>query len=100
MSMFVGMAAFELLLHDAATLKQKRGVVRPIVAELQRRFGVAVSETGHHDLYRRAQIGVAVVSGTAGHCTDVLDTVERWLAGRPEADLIGTQRQLRSIDDE
>lgn len=94
------MAAFELLLHDASSLKQKRGVVRPLVAEVQRRFGVAVSETGHLDLYRRTQIGVAVVSGTAGHCTDVLDTVERWLAGRPEADLISARRQLRSIDDE
>ena len=98
--MFVGMAAFDLLLHDASSLKQKRSVVRPIVAELQRRFAVAVSETGHHDLYRRAQIGVAVVSGAPGHCTDVLDSVERFLAGRPEADLIGAQRQLRSIDDE
>jgi uncharacterized protein len=98
--MFVGMAAFEMLLHDAASLKQKRSVVRPIVAELQRRFGVAVSETGHHDLYRRTQIGVAVVSGGPAHCTEVLDTVERWLAVRPEADLISTRRQLRSIEDE
>jgi hypothetical protein len=30
----------------------------------------------------------------------VLDSVERWLAGRPDADLIAAQRQLRSIDDE
>ena len=98
--MFVGMAAFDLLLHDAQSLKQKRSVVRPIVAELQRRFGVAVSETAHHDLYRRTQIGVAVVSGAAGHCTEVLDSVQRWLDNRPEADLLGAQRQLRSIDDE
>ena len=98
--MFVGMAAFDLLLHDASTLKQKRSVVRPIVAEVQRRFAVAVSETGHHDLYRRTQIGVAVVSGAPAHCTEVLDSVERFLAARPEADLIAAQRQLRSIDDE
>jgi uncharacterized protein YlxP (DUF503 family) len=94
------MAAFDLLLHDAQSLKQKRSVVRPMVAELQRRFGVAVSETAHHDLYRRTQIGVAVVSGAAGHCTEVLDSVQRWLDNRPEADLLGAQRQLRSIDDE
>jgi uncharacterized protein YlxP (DUF503 family) len=94
------MAAFDLLLHDAQSLKQKRSVVRPIVAELHRRFAVAVSETAHHDLYRRAQIGVAVVSGAPRHCTEVLDSVERWLDSRPEADLIGARRQLRSIEDE
>jgi uncharacterized protein len=94
------MAAFELLLHDASSLKQKRSVVRPIVAELQRRYAVAASETGHRDLYRRTQIGIAVVSGEPGHCIDVLDRVERWMAGRPEADLISARRQLRSIEDE
>ncbi|MPZ60032.1 MAG: DUF503 family protein [Propionibacteriales bacterium] len=97
--MFVGMAAFDLLLHEVSTLKQKRSVVRPLVAELQRRYGVAAAETGHHDLYRRTEIGVAVVAGEPAHCTTVLDTVERWLAARPEADLVGLNRQLRSIDD-
>jgi uncharacterized protein YlxP (DUF503 family) len=69
------------------------------VAEVQRRFGVSVAETGHLDLYRRAEIGVAVVSGDGGQCRDVLDAVERLIAERPEVEVLQTRRQLFSADD-
>jgi uncharacterized protein len=98
--MYVGMAVFDLLLGDVRSVKDKRSVVRPIVAEVRRRFPVAVAETGHLDLYRRAEIGVAVVSGEPAHTSQVLDAIERWMAGRPEVELVSAHRQLRSSDDE
>jgi uncharacterized protein YlxP (DUF503 family) len=97
--MFVAALCVDLRLGDVHTLKQKRSVVRPIVAEVQRRFGVSVAETDHHDLYRRAEIGVAVVSGDGGQCRDVLDAVERLIAERPEVEVLQVRRQLFSADD-
>lgn len=97
--MFTGTLCVDLRLGDVHTLKQKRSVVRPIVAEVQRRFGVSVAETGHLDLYRRAEIGVAVVSGDSAQCRDVLDAVERLVAERPEVEVLQTRRQLFSADD-
>ncbi|AFE13341.1 hypothetical protein MRGA423_13165 [Mycobacterium tuberculosis RGTB423] len=61
--MWIGWLEFDVLLGDVRSLKQKRSVTRPLVAELQRKFSVSAAETGSHDLYRRAGIGVAVVSG-------------------------------------
>jgi hypothetical protein len=81
------------------SLKEKRSTIRPVVAEIQRRFAVSVAETGYHDLYRRAEIGVAVVSGEARQCRDVLDAVERLLASRPEIEILDVRRQLFSADD-
>ncbi|MGH3385861.1 MAG: DUF503 domain-containing protein [Nocardioidaceae bacterium] len=98
--MYVGLAAYDLLLGDVRTLKTKRGAVRPLVAELRRRFEVSVAETGHRDLYRRSEIGVAVVSGDPRHCTEVLDRIDRWWDERPEVELVAVRRRLRSIDDE
>ena len=49
------------------SLKQKRSVIRPVVAELQRKFSVSAAETGSHDLHRRAAIGASVVSGERSH---------------------------------
>jgi len=97
--MFVGMIEFDLLLGDVHSLKEKRSVVRPIVAELRRSFDVAVAETGHVDLHRRAEIGVATVAADAGHCGDVLDRCERLVAGRPEVDLLSARRRLVGPDD-
>ncbi|HEY0539323.1 MAG TPA: DUF503 domain-containing protein, partial [Actinoallomurus sp.] len=56
---YVGALTLDLLLGDVRSLKQKRSLVRPIIAEVQRRFpAVAVAETGHLDLHRRAEIGM------------------------------------------
>jgi len=85
----------DVLLGDVRSLKQKRAVVRRLVAELRRRYpGVAVAETGHLDLHRRAEIGVAVVSATARNATEVLDECERLVAGRPEIELLSARQRL------
>jgi len=96
---WIGWIEFDLLLGDVHSLKGKRGVVRPIVAEARRRFAVAVAETGHQDLHRRAGIGASVVSADARHVTEVLDEVERFMGGRPEVELLSAHRGLASSDD-
>jgi uncharacterized protein YlxP (DUF503 family) len=97
--MFVGTMELDLLLGDVHSLKEKRSIVRPIVAELRRRFDVAVAETGQPDLHRRAEIGVATVAADAGHCGEVLDRCERLVAARPEIDLLSARRRLVGPDD-
>ncbi|GAA2466672.1 MULTISPECIES: DUF503 domain-containing protein [Streptomyces] len=97
--MYVGTLSFDLLLGDVRSLKEKRSVVRPIVAELQRKFAVSVAETGSQNLHRRAQIGLAVVSGDVGHLTEVLDRCERMVAGRPEVELLSVRRRMHTDED-
>jgi len=97
--MFTGMIAFDLLLGDVRSLKQKRAVVRPVVAEVRRRFEVAAAETGNADLHRRAEIGVATVADGPARCAEVLDAVERFVAERPEVELLSARRQLVSSED-
>jgi uncharacterized protein YlxP (DUF503 family) len=97
--MFVGSMSLDVLLGDVHSLKQKRSVVRPVIAELRRRFDVAAAEAGHLDLHRRALVGVAVVAADSAHCTEVLDACERLVAGRPELDLLSARRALHGEDD-
>ncbi|WP_460301168.1 DUF503 domain-containing protein [Actinocorallia aurea] len=97
--MFVGALTLDLLLGDVHSLKEKRSVVRPIIAEVHKRFpAVAVAETGDQDLHRRAEIGIAVVSGSAGNCVEVLEQCERLIAGRPEIELLSARQRI--YDDE
>jgi len=96
---FVASMSLDLLLGDVDSLKRKRSVVRPIVAELVRRYAVSAAEVGHQELYRRAEIGVALATGDPGHGSQVLDAVERWCAARPEVELLSARRWLRSDED-
>ena len=95
----VGTLVADLLLGDVHSLKGKRGVVRPIVAELRRRFAVAAAETGDQDLHRRAELAVAVVAGDHTHAVEVLAACERWLAARPEVELLATRTRVLDDDD-
>jgi uncharacterized protein YlxP (DUF503 family) len=96
---FTGSLAIDLLLGDVHSLKEKRSVVRPIVAELRRKYDVSAAEAGHLDLHRRALVGVAVVAADAGHVRDVLDACERLVANRPEVEVLSARQQLHSDDD-
>ncbi|MEZ0070119.1 uncharacterized protein YlxP (DUF503 family) [Streptacidiphilus sp. MAP12-20] len=98
--MFVGTLTFDLLLGDIHSLKEKRSIVRPIVAELQRKYSVCAAETGNQDLHRRAEIGLAVVSGDASYVAEILDSCERLVSGRPEVQLLSARRRLRDDEDE
>ena len=98
--MWIGWLEFDILLGDVRSLKQKRSVVRPIVADLQRRFAVSAAETGWLDLHRRAGVGVAVVAADRAHVVDVLDAAERLVAARPEIELLSARRDLRRSPDD
>ncbi len=96
--MVVGTLVVDIVFGDVASLKQKRSIVRPIVAELGRRFEVSAAETGHLDLLRRAEVSVAVVTSTHAHAVEVLDNCERQIAGHPELTMLSARRRV--LDDE
>ncbi len=97
--MVVGVLVADLLLGDVHSLKQKRSVVRPLVAELTRRYAVSAAETGDQDLHRRAEVAVSLVSGDRAHVREVLAGCERLLAGRPELDLLSARIRVLDADD-
>jgi uncharacterized protein YlxP (DUF503 family) len=96
---WIGWLELDLLLGDVHSLKEKRSVVRPIVAELRRRFSVSAAETGALELYRRASLGVAVTAADRGHVVEVLDAVERLVAARPEVAVLSARRGVHRSDD-
>lgn len=97
--MWIGIAEFEFLLGEVHSLKSKRSLVRPIVAECRRRFGVSVAEVDHLDVHRRTTVGVSLVAPDRAHLVEVLDSVERFAAARPEVELLSVRRRELSSTD-
>jgi len=97
---YVGALELDILLGDVHSLKEKRSAVRPVVAELRRKFEVSVAEAGHLDLHRRALIGVAAVAADLTHVRDVLDACERLVTGRPELQLLSARHRVLGPDDD
>ena len=81
--MYVGAVELDVLFGDVHSLKQKRSLVRPVIAELRRRFEVAAAEAGHVDLHRRSLIGVAAVAADAGEAAFGRYTSSFWRLSVP-----------------
>ncbi|MEA2010045.1 MAG: DUF503 domain-containing protein [Actinomycetota bacterium] len=90
--MHVGASRIELRIRDVRSLKEKRKVVKSIIADIGRAYPVAVAEVDHQDLWQRADLGVAVVSGSPGHVDRMLTSVEIDLERRTEIEVLGTAR--------
>lgn len=97
--MWTGTLALDLVLGDVHSRKEKRAVVRPVIAAIKR-LDVSVAEVGHLDLHRRARVGVAVVAADAGHVREVLASCERLVADRPEVEVLSAHTQHYKEGDE
>ena len=98
--MWIGWIEFDLLLGDVHSLKDKRAVIRPILADLRHTTEASVAEVGEQDLHRRAVLGMGVVASGAERVTDTLDRAERLVVSRPEVTLLSARRRMRRSDDD
>jgi hypothetical protein len=69
--MVVAIQTWDLHLPNCHSLKEKRGVLKPLTTGLRRSLNVSVAETGHQDLWLRAVIACAVV-GSARPVVEVI----------------------------
>ena len=93
--MFVGTARIEFHLPASASLKDKRAVVRSLKERIRQRVSASVAEVDHQDLWQRAALGVAVVSGERRQVGEMLESVRRLVEGTHGADLLDWQEQLQ-----
>ena len=93
--MFVGTVRIELHLPASASLKDKRSVVRSLKERIRQRVHASVAEVDHQDLWQRAALGVAVVSGDRRQVGELLQSVRRLVEGTHGADLLDWQEQTQ-----
>ena len=76
---FVCLLEIQLHFPDNGSLKGKRKELSSLKAQLQRRFGAAVSETDHHDLWQRSELTAALVGREAADLRNRAAALERYV---------------------
>lgn len=92
--MHVGVMRLVLEIPGARSLKDKRQVVRSFKERVKSRLSVSIAEVDHHDKLQRATFGVAVVSGDAGMCEELLGRVTSMAGSLPDAILADRATEL------
>jgi len=92
--MFVGIVRIELHLPGAQSLKDKRQVVRSLKERIRNRVHASVAEVDYQDLWQRAALGVAIVSGERRQVDEMLQAVRTIVESVPVAQVLDWQEQL------
>ena len=97
--MLVALTSFDLRIPGCSSLKEKRHVVKSVIAGLRGKFNVSVAEVDHHELWQRTTIAVGAVGGQGYHLKKVVHEVTRYLEVQPGVDIIDAVTTLHSQDD-
>jgi len=93
--MIVGACRLTLYLPGVHSLKEKRSVVKSLLARLRNEFNVSTAEVDAQDNHQRAVLGVACVSGSYDYARGQLEAVGRWVEEqRPDAPIIDYDIEL------
>jgi uncharacterized protein len=86
----VGVQMWELHLPGCHSLKDKRGILKPLTAALRQQLNVSVAETGHQDLWQRAEIACAAVGSARPVVEQLLRSADRLVEGRDGVRIVDT----------
>lgn len=92
--MIVGILTVNLLIPDSNSLKDKRQVVKSLVDGIKNRFNVSAAEVGDLDIWRRAVIGVAVVSNDQKVANTVLNHVLESIESNPRISVTDSELEF------
>ncbi len=81
----VGLLTVELFISDAASLKDRRRVVKSLLDRLAHRHNVSVADMGPDNSPTQAELAVVTVANEEAHVHRVLNGALRLIEGEPRA---------------
>ena len=91
----IGVLTIHLHLPACASLKEKRGRLKPLIARLQREFNISVAEMDLQDKWQEAVIACALVNSDSAHIQRSLQSVGKWVgANWPDGQVIEQKLEM------
>ena len=75
----VATITFHLHIPGCASLKEKRGRIKPLISRLRREFNVSVAEMDLQDKWQEAVIVCAIVGNDGAFLQSALGNVAKWV---------------------
>ena len=95
--MVVGTLKLSLYIHNNQSLKEKRKTVKSIVAKVQKRFNVSISEVGSNDKWQMVQLGISTVGNDRRFVNSALDNILSYLDSLYLGDIIDSNIEMFNV---
>lgn len=93
--MIIATMTFRLHAPWVHSLKEKRMIVKSLVARLQNKFHVSVAEVDEQDIHQIIVIGVAAIVPYNAMADSMMDEISQFVEGNCEAEILDEQREIR-----
>lgn len=93
--MIIGVCTLELNIPTSNSLKEKRRVVKSVIARLRNEFNVSVAEIDSLDSWRSAVVAAVTVSSDRDYAHSLMTRVALWVEhARLDCDLVDYEIEL------
>jgi len=95
--MFMRIAAMTFRLHApwVHSLKEKRMIVKSLIAKLQNRFHVSAAEIDEQDTHQIIVIGMAAIVPHNAMADSLMDELSSFVEENTEAEILDEEREIR-----
>jgi uncharacterized protein YlxP (DUF503 family) len=77
--MVIGVCQITLHLPQSHSLKEKRQIVKSLLARVHNQFEIAIAEVENNDRWQIATLGMSCVSNSSQHASEVLERVRTYI---------------------
>ena len=85
----IGLCTIEFHLPGVSSLKEKRRILKSMLAKLHNTFNISGAEVDYHDKWQSAVIAIAVVSNSTRHANQVVQNAVEWIESHyPDAIIV------------
>jgi uncharacterized protein YlxP (DUF503 family) len=93
--MVIGVLTLHLHIPGAASLKDKRKRLKPLLVRLHREFNVSTAEIDHLDVWQNSIIACSMVSNDHKHTQRALQKVVQWVEHSwPDVTVMGEEIEI------
>lgn len=93
--MIIGTAEIKLYAPWVYSLKEKRMIVKSLIAKTRNKFNVSIAEIAEQDTHQTIVLGLACVAGSVGHSDSIIDNVISLIESSTEAEITDIVREIR-----
>jgi len=93
--MIIATITFKLRAPWVHSLKEKRMIVKSILAKLENRFHVSAAEIDEQDTHQIIVIGVAAIVPHNAQADSLMESISRFVEENCEAEIIDEEREIR-----
>ena len=93
--MIVGVMRFEIYMHSNRSLKDKRRILKSLTEKIKSKFkNLSISEVGSHNLWKKSEIAVAIVSNDVQFVNSNLDHVLNYIKDNGSFEIVSSNIEV------